>query len=103
MDIIKILICRAAYSFGTNDISKKWGFCMTNDINIVFFDLFFTLVTPKYSDLRNENDILGITKEEWERYAENEELYLKRATNKNISPKQIIEDIINKMKIDINI
>ena len=75
---------------------------MKNDIDVVFFDLFFTLVTPKYSDLRNENDVLGITKEEWERYAEDDELYLKRATSKNITPIQIIEDIINKMKIDVN-
>lgn len=75
---------------------------MENDIDVVFFDLFFTLVTPKYNDLRNENDVLGITKEEWERYAEDDELYLKRATSKNISPEQIIEDIINKMEIDVN-
>lgn len=75
---------------------------MENDIDVVFFDLFFTLVTPKYSDLRNENDVLRITKEEWERYAEDDELYLKRATSKNISPEQIIEDIINKMEIDVN-
>lgn len=29
---------------------------MKRDIKVVFFDLFFTLVIPKYSDLRNEND-----------------------------------------------
>jgi len=75
---------------------------MGTDIDVVFFDLFFTLVTPKYSDSRNENDVLGITKEEWEKYAEDDELYLKRATSKNISPEQIIEDITNKMKIDVN-
>jgi putative hydrolase of the HAD superfamily len=59
-------------------------------------------VTPKYNDLRNENDVLGITKEEWEKYAEDYELYLKRATNKEITAEEIIEDIIEKMKIEIN-
>ncbi|MVX66988.1 HAD-IA family hydrolase [Clostridium chromiireducens] len=75
---------------------------MKNDIDVVFFDLFFTLVIPKYNDLRNENDVLGITKDEWERYSEDDELYLKRATSNSISPEKIIEDILNKMKIDIN-
>ncbi|WP_297430104.1 HAD family hydrolase [Clostridium sp.] len=75
---------------------------MKDDINVVFFDLFFTLVTPKYNDLKNENDVLGITIEEWEKYAEDDEVYLKRATSKNINPEQIVEDIINKMKINVN-
>lgn len=73
---------------------------MEKDINVVFFDLFFTLITPNYSDSRNENDVLGITREEWERYSESDEIYIKRATSKNMSSEQIIEDIINKMKID---
>ena len=75
---------------------------MKNDIEVVFFDLFFTLVTPKYSDLRNENDVLGITKEEWERYAEDDELYLKRAIDKEIRPQKIVEGIIEKMQIDVS-
>jgi putative hydrolase of the HAD superfamily len=75
---------------------------MKNDIEVVFFDLFFTLVTPKYSDLRNENDVLKITKEEWEKYAEDNELYITRATGKEKSPEKIIEDIVKKIKIEIN-
>ena len=75
---------------------------MKNDINVVFFDLFFTLVTPKYSDLRNENDVLRITKAQWEKYAEDNELYVKRATGKEKSPQKIIESIIRKMKIKVN-
>ncbi|MBZ9687414.1 HAD family hydrolase [Clostridium estertheticum] len=75
---------------------------MKNDINVVFFDLFFTLVTPKYSDLRNENDVLSITKTQWEKYAEDNELYVKRATGKEKSPQKIIESIIRKMKITVN-
>lgn len=75
---------------------------MKNHIEVIFFDLFFTLVTPKYSDLRNENDVLKITKEEWEKYAEDKELYIARATEKEKSPEKIIEDIIEKIKIEIN-
>lgn len=75
---------------------------MNNDINVVFFDLFFTLITPNYSELRNENDVLGITKEEWEKHAEDNELYIKRATGKEQNPLRIIEDIIEKMKVIVN-
>lgn len=75
---------------------------MKNDIEVIFFDLFFTLVTPRYNDLRNENDVLKIKKEEWEKYAEDNELYITRATGKEKSPEKIIEDIVEKMKIDIN-
>lgn len=73
-----------------------------NNIEVVFFDLFFTLITPEYSKFRNENDVLGIKIDEWEEYAEDDELYLKRATSANMNPKEIIEDIIGKMKMDIN-
>jgi putative hydrolase of the HAD superfamily len=73
---------------------------LKNDINVIFFDLFFTLVTPKYNDLRNENDVLGITKEEWESHSEDNELYEKRATGKEVVPIKIIESIIEKMGIE---
>lgn len=72
-----------------------------NGINVVFFDLFYTLVKPEYSSLRNENDVLGITKEKWEKYAEDGELYLKRARSNKISPEKIIESILSKMKLDV--
>jgi len=75
---------------------------MKNDINVVFFDLFFTLVTPKYSDLRNENDVLRITKAQWEKYAEDNELYEKRARGKEKSPQKIIDSILRKMKMKVN-
>lgn len=75
---------------------------MNSDIDVVLFDLFFTLVTPKYNDLKNENDVLRMTKAEWERYAEDNELYLKRASGKEKSPQKIIEDIIEKMKINVS-
>ena len=55
---------------------------MDNNIDVIFFDLFFTLITPQYNDFRNENDVLGISKDEWEKYAEDGELYLERATGR---------------------
>lgn len=75
---------------------------MKNNINVIFFDLFFTLVTPKYNELRNENDVLKITKEEWETHAEDNELYEKRATGKEKIPLKIIEGIIEKMRMEVS-
>ena len=75
---------------------------MKNDIKVVFFDLFFTLVAPKYNDYRNEYDVLKMTHLEWEKYAEDEELYIKRATGKEKNPQKIIEDIIEKMNITVS-
>lgn len=72
---------------------------MDTNIKVVFFDLFFTLVTPKYNDLRNEYDVLKLTMEEWEKYAEDEELYLARALGQEKDPEKIIESILEKMKI----
>lgn len=72
---------------------------MINDIKVVFLDLFFTLITPRYNVLRNENDVLGITQDEWEKYAEDYELYEIRATGKELIPEKIIESILEKMKI----
>ena len=75
---------------------------MSNDIDVIFFDLFFTLITPKYNDVRNENDVLGIKKEEWEKYVEDDELYLERATGREKNPRKIIESIIEKMDMQVN-
>lgn len=75
---------------------------MKKEIEVIFFDLFFTLVTPRYCEFRNENDVLGITKEEWESYAEDDDLYTRRASGKEKSPQGIIESIIKKIKIDVN-
>lgn len=73
---------------------------MDTNIKVVFFDLFFTLVTPKYNDLRNEYDVLKLAMEEWEKYAEDEGLYLRRALGQEKDPEKIIEAILEKMKIE---
>ena len=75
---------------------------MENDIEVIFFDLFFTLIIPKYNEVRNENDVLGITKEEWEKYAEDNELYLERATGREKEPQKIIESIVKKIDMKIS-
>lgn len=75
---------------------------MDKNINVIFFDLFFTIVTPKYNELGNENDVLKITKEEWELYAEDNELYEKRANGKVKAPIKIIESIIEKIGMQVS-
>jgi putative hydrolase of the HAD superfamily len=74
---------------------------MKNEIDVVFFDLFFTLITPQYNDFRNENDVLGIAKEEWEKYAEDDGLYLERATGRETNPQKIIESIVQKIGMTV--
>lgn len=68
----------------------------------IYFDLFFTLITPMYSEKRNENDVLHMSISEWERFAENEILYNKRATGMVLNEKEIINDIVQLIPIDIN-
>ena len=74
---------------------------MKNEIKVVFFDLFFTLVVPKYNNKRNENDILGISKSEWEKISEDEDLYKARAIGIVKNPENIIADIIKKANKNI--
>ncbi|ADL52473.1 HAD family hydrolase [Clostridium cellulovorans] len=75
---------------------------MKNNIDVILFDLFFTLVTPRYNDFKNENDIIGMSVEEWEEHSEDSELYLKRATGKEINPQQIIENIVSKIGMQLS-
>lgn len=49
------------------------------NVEAIFFDLFFTLIKPKYHLHQNENDVLGLSIEEWELYSENEKVYKRRA------------------------
>lgn len=67
---------------------------MNRNIKVAFFDLFFTLVTPVYSNIKNEYDVLNITKEQWEKYAEDIELYTFRATGKEKDPYSIVQNIM---------
>lgn len=70
--------------------------------NVMFFDLFFTLITPSYLDNYNENDVLGLSINEWEQFAENDELYTRRATGQVLNGEQIIDEIVSHMQIQIS-
>ncbi len=67
-------------------------------IKVLFFDLFFTLIVPKYHKGRNEYDVPGMTREEWEVYAEDPVLYTERAYGKLKDPKKIIDRITDRIK-----
>lgn len=71
-------------------------------IKAVFFDLFFTLIYPRYTESENEYDVLSITKEEWEYYAENEVLYNERAIGKLKDESEIIEKIAAIMPFSVS-
>ncbi|OPJ62863.1 HAD family hydrolase [Clostridium oryzae] len=70
-------------------------------LDTIFFDLFHTLVTLDGNNSRNEYDVLNISKDEWEKYAEDKELYFLRATGKEKDPRKIIESIIDKMGLEV--
>lgn len=75
-----------------------------NDIEVIFFDLFYTLVEPNYGSSKNEYDIFKLDKFEWEKLSEDSELYYERATGKVNNPREIIKAIITKadLKLDEN-
>ena len=68
----------------------------------LFFDLFFTLVSPSYKESDNEYDLLNISVEEWEAIAEDSESYIQRATGVVNDEMQIIDEIITKGNFKVN-
>lgn len=73
-----------------------------HNIEAIFFDLFFTLIIPKYHLQQNENDVLGLSIEEWELYAENEMIYKRRAMGIVNSQEEIINEIVDKMPFSVS-
>lgn len=69
-------------------------------IKAVFFDLFFTLITPHYL---GENEVIGISTAEWESYAEKENLYVERALGKVRSEMEIVQKIVDEMPYQITL
>lgn len=67
-----------------------------------FFDLFFTLIKPKYYPDMSENEVLGLGIEEWEAYAEDKSLYLKRAGGLVLEENKIIEDITRLLPMQVS-
>ncbi len=70
-------------------------------VKAIFFDLFFTLIYPKYSD-KNEYDVLGISAMEWEKYAEDNHLYRERALGNVQTEREIIDKIVDIMPYQLN-
>ncbi len=62
-------------------------------IKAIYFDLFFTLITPAYGKENNEFDIVNLSMSEWENYAEADFLYEERALGLVKSEVEIIEKI----------
>jgi len=71
-------------------------------IRAVFFDLFFTLVVPKFSQPVNENDVLGLSVEEWQRYAESNGLYIERASGLIRDESEIIRKITDAVPMEVS-
>jgi len=72
------------------------------NIEVIFFDLFYTLVVPKYEEDEKNNEYheLCISRENWEEITEDEKLYYERATGKIKNSSDIIRKILNKYGIN---
>lgn len=66
------------------------------NIEVIFFDLFFTLVVPRYEENEENNEYfeLSISRGNWEAMAEDEKLYHERATGKITDSSEIIRKIL---------
>ena len=71
-------------------------------IKAIYFDLFFTLIIPAYDKVNNEFDILNMSADEWEQYAENEVLYRERALGLVKNETEIIDKIISFMPFNVS-
>lgn len=71
-------------------------------IKAIYFDLFFTLIIPKYQKEINEFSILNLSIDEWENYAENEMLYRERALGLVKTEGEIIDRIMSHMPYKIS-
>ena len=71
-------------------------------INAIFFDLFFTLIVPSYEKENNEFDILNLSVDEWEKYAENDILYRERALGFVKTGTEVIDKIVSIMPFAVS-
>lgn len=72
-------------------------------IKAIYFDLFFTLIVPAYEKINNEYDILSLSVNEWEQYAENDMLYHERALGFVKSEIEIIDKIISLIPFEVSV
>ena len=63
-------------------------------VTTLFFDLFFTLVTPTHDPVDNEYRLMGMTQEEWLGYAETPALVLDRALGRVREPEAIMQAVL---------
>jgi putative hydrolase of the HAD superfamily len=79
-------------------------FTKMNNIEVIFFDLFFTLVAPRYEENEEDNEYyeLCISRDNWETAAEDEQLYYERAIGKIKDSSDIIRKILSKGGINKN-
>ncbi len=71
-------------------------------INAIFFDLFFTLIVPSYEKENNEFDILNLSVDDWEKYAENDILYRERALGFVKTGTEVIDKIVSIMPFAVS-
>lgn len=70
-------------------------------IKAIYFDLFFTLIVPVYEKANNEFDILNLSVDEWEKYAENDVLYRERALGFVKTESEIIDKIVSLLPFEV--
>lgn len=71
-------------------------------IKAIYFDLFFTLIVPTYEKENNEYNILGLSVDEWEQYAENDILYRERALGWVKNETEIMDKIMSLIPFEVN-
>ena len=71
-------------------------------IKAIYFDLFFTLIVPTYEKTNNEYEILNLSVDEWEQYAENDILYHERALGFVKTEKEMIDKIVSLMPFEVS-
>lgn len=71
-------------------------------IKAIYFDLFFTLIVPVYEKANNEYNILGLSVDKWEQYAENDTLYRERALGLVKNETEIIDKIMSLMPFEVS-
>ncbi len=73
---------------------------MKKEVEVVFFDLFLTLVQTVDELGDKEHEYLGISSDEWTSSSQNPVIYSKRATSKTMTPEEIIIDILEGLSLE---
>lgn len=71
-------------------------------MKVLFFDLFHTLVVPRWNEDEGEHKLLGITREQWSEASTREDLYYDRAVGKVSRPRDIIKAILDNLNMKVS-